>query len=137
MPNFGTSSRKHRATLHEDLQKVLDRAILFRDFSIICGHRGEEDQQAAYTSGNSSVQWPHGKHNRYPSEAADVSPYPLDWDDESAFYLLAGYLQGIAREMYEAGAITHLLRTGADWDGDGQTDDQELRDPGHIELVAP
>jgi len=55
------------------------------DITVLCGHRGEAEQNAAYAAGNSKLKWPKSKHNKVPSEAVDIVPYPIDWEDTAAF----------------------------------------------------
>ena len=64
--------------------------ISYIDCSVLCGHRGEEDQNKAYDSGNSKVKWPNGRHNKKPSIAVDVAPYPIDWKDRERMTYFAG-----------------------------------------------
>jgi hypothetical protein len=52
---------------------------------VICGHRGQQEQDAAFKSGASRVQFPNSKHNKQPSLAVDIAPAPLDWKNIEAF----------------------------------------------------
>ena len=45
------------------------------------------------------MQYPNSKHNKLPSKAVDVAPYPIDWNDPDRFYHFAGYVRGIAEGM--------------------------------------
>ena len=128
MPRFGRRSKERLATCHEDLIKVFNEVIKHVDCSIICGHRGEEDQNNAVVSGHSKVRYPNGRHNKIPSNAVDVAPYPIDWDDLERFTLFAGFVLGIAKSM------NIDLIWGNDWDGDFQTKDTNFRDYPHFEL---
>jgi peptidoglycan L-alanyl-D-glutamate endopeptidase CwlK len=67
---------------------VMLSAIKKTDFSVICGFRGEKEQNEAYASGNSKLKWPQSKHNKTPSEAVDIVPYPVDWNDIKRFETL-------------------------------------------------
>ena len=51
MPIFGKNSLKQLDTVHPDLRKVLEEAIKTYDFSVICGHRGEAEQNKAVAEG--------------------------------------------------------------------------------------
>ena len=73
------------------------RLIKYMDVSILCGHRGEVEQNEAYAAGN-GVRWPTSRHNRHPSTAVDVAPYPIDWQDEGRFYKMAALAFEIAIE---------------------------------------
>jgi len=44
MPAFGERSRNNLKTCHEDLQKLFNEVIKHFDCSVICGHRGQEEQ---------------------------------------------------------------------------------------------
>ena len=128
MPRFGRRSKERLATCHEDLQKVFNEVIKHVDCSILCGYRNEEDQSAAVASGHSKAQYPNGRHNKVPSNAVDVAPYPIDWEDTERFTLFAGFVLGIAKSM----GID--LIWGNDWDGDFKTKDTNFRDYPHFEL---
>lgn len=128
MPRFGRTSKKRLATCHPDLQKVFNQVIKRVDCSILCGHRGEADQNKAYEKGHSKVKYPKGRHNAMPSNAVDVAPYPIDWDNLERFTLFAGYVLGVAESM------GIRLIWGNDWDGDFDTKDTGFRDYPHFEL---
>ena len=93
MPSFGENSNKHRATCDPALRSVLDEAIKHYDFSVIWGHRGKEDQNAVFASGDSMLPWPKSEHNTLPSRAFDVIPYPDGFRaSDQEFYKLATYI---------------------------------------------
>ena len=121
MPSFGTKSKECLATLHPDLQKVLNEAIKHIDFSIIWGHRGEQAQNRAYRDGYSKVQWPNSRHNTQPSEAFDIVPYPGGFNNpDEAFYL-------VATHVFRAAAVCGVR---LDWGGHWRT----FKDLAHFEL---
>ena len=95
MPHFGTRSKTGLDTLDHRLIEVLEEAIKHVDFSIICGHRKKEDQDAAFDAGKSRKRWPDGTHNTLPSCAVDVAPWPINWADSESFCLPAGGLRGV------------------------------------------
>ena len=134
MPTFGTASSKELASVDQRLQQVARKVILIKDHSALKGHRPEDEQNAAYYGRpqRSKLKWPDGKHNDIPSKALDVQTYPLPETDqqvrEEQLYLLGLYV-GIASEM----GIT--LRTGADWDQDGEILDNGFDDFYHVEIV--
>ena len=137
MPSFGTASLANITTCHPDLQLLFSVVVEKFDCSVICGHRGEAAQTAAYESGNSQVEYPNSKHNSYPSMAVDVAPYPVDWDDIHRFYYFAGQVMAIAAMLYEKGEMEHKVRWGGDWDGDTQVKDNKFNDLVHFELIEP
>ena len=130
MPILGPRSRKNLAQCHPDIVRVIERAIENGpDFVVICGHRNEEDQNAAFASGRSKLNWPKSKHNATPSRAVDVVPYPLDWKDLASFARVTGYILGISD------GLGVPMRSGADWDRDWDTSDERFIDWPHLELV--
>ena len=128
MPYFGKSSKKRLSTCDDRLQKVFNEVIKHVDCSVLCGHRGKDDQNKAYKEGKAKAKYPDGRHNRQPSLAVDVSPYPIDWKDLERQTLFAGFVLGIAKQM----GIN--LIWGNDWDGDFNTKDTTFRDYPHFQL---
>jgi len=129
MPKFGKSSSERLFTCHPDIQRLFNEVIKYYDCSVTCGHRSKEDQDKAFNEKKSKVQWPNSKHNSMPSVAADVVPYPIDWDDTRRFYMFVGIVRGVAAMM------GIKIRCGADWDGDMEVKDQNFHDLPHFELV--
>lgn len=128
MPEFSKASKKELASCHPDIQRVLNEVIQYVDFTVLEGHRGEEEQNAAFEAGRSKLEFPQSLHNHRPALAVDIAPYPIDWQDWRRFDLLAGYVLGIA---------SHLgvnLRWGGDWDSDKDMADQTFHDLPHFEL---
>ena len=135
MPSFSITSSDKLRTCHPDLQLIMREAILGPyDFAIICGHRDEAHQRVAYLGNRSQVKWPHSQHNKSPSMAVDIAPFPIDWDDVGAFALLAGYIMGVAERLLQAGKIKHRLVWGGDWNTNGKTRDARFKDFPHFEL---
>ena len=128
MPRFGTKSRGRLSTCHPDLQKVFNEVIKYVDCSVLEGHRSKDRQNKLYKEGKTQVKYPDGRHNASPSNAVDVTPYPVDWDDRERQTLFAGFVLGISRSM---GII---LRWGGDWDQDFQVQDNRFDDFPHFEI---
>lgn len=134
MPKFGKHSEARLLTCHPDLQRVLREAIIDGpDFTVLCGHRGQADQDAAVAAGLSKTPFPTSKHNAQPSLAVDIAPYPIDWNDHARFRALADHV------MAAAARLGVRLRWGGDWDGDGKTrqdgdPDERFVDLPHFEL---
>jgi peptidoglycan L-alanyl-D-glutamate endopeptidase CwlK len=135
MPMFSQSSLSNLAECHGDLQIIAAHAIKYFDFKIIEGHRGQAKQDAAFNSGNSKIKWPHGKHNKIPSLAFDAVPYPTDYKRLNEWYYMAGVMMTVAKMLKQTGQITHDIRWGGDWDGDGTFTDNKFNDLGHFEIV--
>jgi len=129
MYSFSANSRQRLETCDDRLQRVLTEAIKHIDFTVVCGHRTKEEQNLAFNTGKSKLQFPRSRHNSYPSKAVDIAPYPIDWSNRERFYFLAGIVLGIAASM------GIKLRYGGDWDGDGDITDNTFDDLVHFEIV--
>lgn len=136
MPSYSVRSRERLNTCHKDLRMIFNAVIPHFDNSILCGHRGEAEQNEAYRSGKSQLKFPESKHNKSPSMAVDVVPYPIDWQDRERFHYFAGYVMGVADMLHGEGLISHRLRWGGDWDRDTQVKDNSFDDLPHFELVT-
>jgi len=130
MPKFGKRSLRNLNEAHPKIRRVMDEVIKYHDCSVIEGHRPKSEQDAVYHAGKSKVKWPNSKHNSTPSNAIDVVPYPVDWNDKKRFYYFAGLVIGIAASM------GIKLRWGGDWDQDNDFKDQSFHDLPHFELDA-
>lgn len=128
---FSKSSVKELSTADSRLQDVAYDVLNIKDHTVLKGHRGKKEQNAAFESGHSKLKWPHGKHNGDPSKAIDVRAYPWPYDPqeqrEEQLYLLGlykgiGWAQGVN------------IRTGADWDRDGEIADNGFDDFFHVEI---
>jgi peptidoglycan L-alanyl-D-glutamate endopeptidase CwlK len=102
------------------------------DISLICGHRGEAEQNEHFANGTSKLQWPDGNHNQYPSKAVDFQPYPLPRTKKKLWAALA-YCAGRAIEIGKRHGLT--IRWGGDWDRDGDLTDQNFDDLYHLEEI--
>jgi len=129
MPKFGSRSSTNLATCRSELQEIANEAIKYIDFTVIEGHRNREKQDEAYHAKRSQLKFPQSKHNTLPSDAFDLAPYPIDWNDTRRFIFLAGIIKGIAWSM------GFDIRWGGDWDGDGDFSDQTFNDLPHFEFV--
>lgn len=122
MSSFGKRSKSRLATTHSLLQEIMNEAIKEYDFSVLCGHRSKEDQNAAFDGGNSQLRFPKSKHNQMPSLAVDVGPYPIDWLDLDRFKHLGKIVKRIAEEK----GIEVVW--GGDW--------KSFKDYPHFELAS-
>lgn len=129
MASFGKKSRERRDTCNEKLRGVLDEAIKHYDFSIVWGHRGREAQNKAFEAGRSKVSFPRSKHNSVPSDAVDITPYPMGYEATyEQFYEMATYI------LHAASALGVRIRWGGHWKnytGKGPND----RDWAHFEIM--
>lgn len=118
MFKFGKKSEKCLSELDSRLQ-ALARLMMSKqvmDFAVICGHRNEAEQNAAFAAGASKVRYPDSKHNTLPARAYDRVPYPIplnaagEWDDKSpAWERLA------ALERQCAGELNVKITQGSAW----------------------
>ena len=128
MPKFGRKSRERLSTCDSSIQKLFNEVIKHVDCSVLEGHREKDRQNKLYEEGKTKVKYPNGRHNRQPSSAVDVTPYPVDWEDRERQTLFAGFVIGVASQM----GIN--LRWGGDWDQDFQVIDNRFDDFPHFEL---
>lgn len=106
--SLGARSEARLATCAPELQ-ILVRAIAtdvhaglvpgVSDLTVLCGHRGEAEQEEAFRAGASKLHWPHSKHNSLPSRAVDLAPYPTDWADREAFLALRAHVARVAKRL--------------------------------------
>lgn len=123
---FGKRSRQRLKTCDDRIQVICHEALRLSplDFTVLCGYRDKKAQLIAYQEGKSKVQWPDSKHNFKlngdpNSQAVDLAPNPIDWNDINRFYMLAGVI------LVTANKIGYPLKWGGDWGWDF----------GHFELV--
>ena len=140
--SFGDRSAKKLLTCTKDMQRVAHRALSFgvMDFSVYEGLRTDEKQAKYFAAGKSQIDGVHkrGKHQANEdgeSEAFDVIPYPSEvngvnvWNDKHRWYVLNGL-------MLAAAALEDVdIRSGCDWDGDGNNADSNFNDLPHYEAL--
>ena len=131
---YSKISKSRLGEAHKDLQLVFKEVLKHFDHSIICGHRGEQEQDTAFESGFSKVKFPNSKHNQLPSMAVDAIPFPIDWNDTKRMIHFAGYVMATAKMFKDKGLITHDFRWGGDWDRDTDLKDNVFQDYPHFEL---
>lgn len=91
-------------TCHEDLKKIANELIKQMDIIVICGYRGEREQNDAFINGYSKLQYPRSKHNQTPSLAMDLAPYNaskknIDWNDIPMFSKMCDLIEKIACDL--------------------------------------
>lgn len=138
---YSAASARHLETCHDKLALLFMTVLPIYDHKILQGHRGKDDQNKAFYEGRSKLKWPHGRHNRIPSMAVDVAPWPILWPNAAnnererrmryfRFYHFAGVVLGTAASMGLS------IRWGGDWDGDRDFRDQTFNDLVHYELIG-
>ena len=133
MRKWSPRSKKHYDTLDERLKvlvtRIKDEVI---DISLVSGYRDREEQNGLFENDLSTLRFPDSKHNKRPSQAIDLMPYPWPLRKEKQWATL-GYIAGHAKRIaVEEG---FLIRWGGDWDGDGDMTDQNFDDLFHLELT--
>jgi hypothetical protein len=107
---LGAGSIAELATCHPDLRRLIsavakgiDEGDLayagIRDLKVTCGYRGKAAQDEAVRTGASKSPWPTSKHNRLPSDAVDVVPFPELWSDVRKLEILHAYIAGVAHAL--------------------------------------
>lgn len=99
MPTFSRASVERLETCHPDLQRLFHLVVAERDCTILCGHRGREEQEKAFRDGHSKARWGQSNHNFSPSLAVDVMPYPIDWSDRVGLEAFAAFVKAKAVEL--------------------------------------
>ncbi len=92
MPRLSNKGVERLATCDPKIIAIFEEVIKKYDFSVIFGHRGEEQQNEFFAEGSSQKQWPNSKHNSLPSRAIDAVPYPTLYFDIPEFFVFATYV---------------------------------------------
>lgn len=127
MSEFSRKSKVKLATCHKDLQTLFNEVVKEFDCSIVCGYRGQKEQDAAFEKGTSKLKWPRSKHNIVVAEAVDVMPYPIDWSDFEKIKLFGAYVKSKIRELKRLGKIENDIVWGGDW--------KNFKDYPHWEII--
>lgn len=150
MYSFSEKSKSIIKTLHADIQFVLYKAIEVVDFSVDSGYRDATQQNALFREGKSQLIFDQSKHNKKPSQAVDIYPYPLDWEILNMPYkkiiksknLIERYFAEIEKFYFLAGVMKTVtiqpginMIWGGDWDNDNDFKDNNFDDLGHFELT--
>jgi hypothetical protein len=158
------STRVYRSGLHPDL-KLIIRAVFEIcpiDLTLVSGVRGDAEQFKLFQIGRRynhtlgkwektgatvtncdgyDVKSNHQKRNGY-GMAVDVSAYvpgnpQLNYDRLHLAAVIGCFLT-ISEILYREGKIDHILKAGADWDGDTHwLEPGTFHDLPHLELIEP
>jgi peptidoglycan L-alanyl-D-glutamate endopeptidase CwlK len=131
---LGERSLARLATCDPALAAVVTRAIEITpfDFTVVCGHRGEAEQNQAYAEKKSKLRWPQSKHNASPARAVDLAPFidgEIPWNDRASFHVLAGVVFAAAKERGVA------IRWGGNWGPSWAPTLNKFPDLPHYELL--
>lgn len=121
--------------LQELAFKVLSYGVM--DISVIEGHRSAERQQQLYKEHKSQLDGvtEFSNHQAMPSKAMDLLPYPAVvngvnvWKDTYRLSVMVGLILAAAAELGIG------IRTGSDWNGTGNGEDNSFIDFPHFELI--
>jgi len=114
----------------EPLQRIAYVAITGYGFTVICGHRGEQEQNTAYENGFSTKKFPDSKHNSIPSRAMDIIPDAGGWNaGREQFILMIGIIKGVAL------SLGIPIRCGIDFNMDNNLQNDNFIDSAHVELI--
>ena len=128
MPKFSKKSLERLEQCHPDIQRLMHEVIKYTDFTVLCGHRDRREQEEAVAQRRSKVHFPNSKHNSLPSQAIDIAPYPIDWNDFQKFEELYRVVKKCAE------FLDISIRWGGDWNGNGDWRDEKFVDMPHYEL---
>lgn len=146
MPHFGRGSLRQLSTCRSEIVETLNLVILEYDITVLEGRRtwarqGElllQDPPATTLNpGESKHNAPREyfeqkREHEWLSDAVDVAPHPIDWNDARRFIYMAGLIIGTGR------ALGHDFRWGGNWDEDQIIiDDQNFDDLPHFEYRGP
>ena len=138
MYRYGRSSSAKLATGHTDLQKLFKEVIISSpwDIGILSVLRTKEEQNAIYHRGASQRDGIILKSKHQEGLAVDFGVYVkgkyINGDtpgEELVYYAVIGHILATAKRM------NIPVRSGSDWDRDGDFSDNGFKDLGHIEYV--
>jgi len=147
MPSFSMTSKDRLNTCHHVLRTLFFEVIKYFDCTILYGYREPAEQLALFKRGRKLengvwvienklevVTYCDGyeklsNHNARPSDAVDVAPYPIDWQDTKRLYYFAGFVKGMAEHM------GLKIIWGGDWQDDKNMNNQSFFDLPHFERV--
>lgn len=125
---FSNTSNRRLDTCCQELRLIMRTAIAHHDcpfdFGVICGFRGEGEQNKAYVNGNSNAKWGESDHNFMKGEnpwslAVDIGPFAdgdYVWDQGDLRHeFLATHVLSVAAGLgyhLEWGGTYRLGKTG-------------------------
>lgn len=124
MYKLGKRSLEKLNTTDPKLQDIVKELIKLMDVTVLEGRRTLGRQKELVETGMSKTM--NSKH--LDGKAVDVAPYPIDWQDRDRFIYMQGMIRGIAHMM------SVEIRSGIDWDSDGEIRDHSFFDGPHFEL---
>ena len=64
MPKLSQASLDKLNTCHPRIIRLMQIVVVTYDITVVCGWRGEEEQNKMLREGKSHLGWPHGRHNK-------------------------------------------------------------------------
>lgn len=129
MGSFSKKSLVLLSECDERLVSICNEVIKIYDFSILVTYRGEDEQNKAYIEKKSKFKFPNSKHNKVPSLAIDIAPFPIDFNDTNRFFYLAGLMMATAKKLGVE------IRWGGDFNMNNNFKDSQLVDLVHFEIL--
>lgn len=99
MFHFSTKSKNILNSVNPKLQKLFNEVIKYYDISVISGFRTVEEQQELFRQNRSRCDGINTISKHQTRNAVDVVPYPINWEDISKFYEVAGCVKTIANQQ--------------------------------------
>lgn len=108
---LGKTSMRRLSTTRPEVRNILMEAIQTSeiDFGVVCGWRGQEEQNVAYCDGNSNARWGQSDHNimigdKPYSPAVDIAPYGAElrdyiWSDDELWKYLHAHVIATAKKL--------------------------------------
>ena len=121
------ASQEKLASVKPELQKVILKAFETMPFDVMVleGIRTKARQEELYAKGASKTM----KSKHLTGDAVDLAPYPIDWSDKAKFRVMAEHVLAAAK------ILNIKVRSGTDWDMDGDWKDEKFYDGPHIEIL--
>jgi peptidoglycan L-alanyl-D-glutamate endopeptidase CwlK len=120
MSKFSRRSWENLKDVDPRLVALATRVLERIDITVLCGYRDKEQQNIVYGKGTSQLKYPKSKHNKKPSQAIDICPYPVDWDNIAEFNRMCDIV------LEEAEKLGINVRLGREF---------SFKDYPHVELV--
>jgi len=101
MFKYSKKSLENLNSCEERLIRLFSEAIKTSpmDISVLSGYRGKKEQNRLQTEGFSQLIYPRSMHNKEPSLAIDVVPFPVDWADINRYRILSYHIKIIAWKL--------------------------------------
>ena len=144
MPRLGTKSMSRLATAKQNVQTIMMEVVKHFDIMVVECHRSAERQNELWAKGRKV--YPNGadpqkrsnwvlvdkskivtykdgyeklsRHQKYPSDAIDVVPYPELWSSKDKLIEMRGAIKITQARLLAEGKIDKELDNGADlWKG--------------------